>query len=234
MNRVRRSSRLAWVAATACTALLAACTDQAPVGPQAFVRVANTSGRLTRMDALVDDAVRAAALATGEASPWIPVSPGTRALRVRAVNGGPSPEVLLALDADDSITVFAVDTGSTTVPRILSDTNAVVPVDRTKLRVAHLAPGAAPVDIWRTQPDFPQFVTVMFPFNYGDVSAYLQSTPGTWRVLVSSRRRDANDLPVLEDTLLVSDPIAIPAGQLRTVVITTDSAGTWRVLVDTR
>ncbi|MDH3496684.1 MAG: DUF4397 domain-containing protein [Gemmatimonadota bacterium] len=233
MSRARLSSRVAWLATVALVILPAACKDQAPAGSQAYIRVVNASGRLTRLDALVDDAVLAPALATGDASPWLAVTPGTRAVGVRGVGAGSSTALQVTLDADDSTTVFAVDLGGSTEPRILSDTNAVVPADRTKLRAVHLAPGIAPVDIWRTQPDFSQFITVMFPFDYADVSPYLESTPGTWRLLVSSRRRDANNLPVLEDTLLLSEPILIPAGELRTVVITADSAGKLGVLVDT-
>ena len=91
--------------------------------------------------------------------------------------------------------------------------------DKSKLRVVHFAAEAPAIDVWRTQPDFPSLITIMFPFPYRAVSPYLQSDPGTWTVLVTTQRRDAMGIPVLGDSVWATGSIEVPGGGLRTVVL---------------
>jgi hypothetical protein len=137
--------------------------------------------------------------------------------RLAGTNTTP-PTSSISFSANDSITIFTVDSSSIINPWVLTDTGSVVPANKSKLRVAHFAGKAPPIDIWRTQPDWNDFITIMFPFHYQEASPYLQSDPGEWRILVSSEVRD-NGIPVLTDTLLLSVPIEIPAGESRTVTI---------------
>jgi hypothetical protein len=58
----------------------------------------------------------------------------------------------------------------------------------------------------------------MFPFRHQETSPYIQSEPGTWRVIVSSKN-DVGGIPVLLDTTLITSPIEVPAGESRTVLI---------------
>ncbi len=106
----------------------------------------------------------------------------------------------------------------------LSDTGAAPVAGRGKLRVVHLAAGAPAVDVWRTQPDFPTAVRVMFPFAYRAESAYVQSTPGTWTVFVTAAGQAA---PVRA----ASGPIAVAGGEVRTVVLLDAPGGGVRVTV---
>ena len=114
--------------------------------------------------------------------------------------------------------MFTIGSSSIINPWVLTDTGSVVPPDKSKLRVAHFAASAPSIDIWRTQPDWQQFITIMFPFRYQEASPYLQSDPGAWRVLVSTETRQEG-VPLLADTLLLSDPIDVPAGESRTVIV---------------
>lgn len=109
--------------------------------------------------------------------------------------------------------------------KVLADTNAVVPAGKTKLRVAHAAPTAPAVDIWRTQPDFQSPTRVQFPFRAGDTSPYLQSDAGNWEVFVT-----AAGAPATGTRLATTGAVALTSGQRATVVLV-DSAGTLRLRV---
>jgi hypothetical protein len=146
------------------------------------------------------------------------------------------------LDAADNAAVVTVrsiaDTAHTVVayPRIiagaatgistsvLADTGAIVPVGKSKLRVAHLAANAGNIEIWRSQPDFPSGVHIMTPFPYQATSPYLQSDPGTWEVWLTAAGSQVRTVS--------SGPIQIPSGERRTVLLV-DGAGGPRFTVVT-
>ncbi|HEV8124638.1 MAG TPA: DUF4397 domain-containing protein [Gemmatimonadales bacterium] len=167
----------------------------------------------------------------GESAGTVPVAqsfttnidPGDHTIEVRLGNGslGFSRQVTVA--RNHSVTVVAFDSAGLLRPGVLADTNAIVPAGATKLRVAHYAQASSSIDIWRTQPDYSTPIRVQFPFNYLDVSPYLQSTVGDWQVFVSTPVAAPND--PLPDTLAVTPMVAIPDGQSRTVVVVDGPAG---------
>jgi len=93
-----------------------------------------------------------------------------------------------------------------------------------------MASAAAPISIWRTQPDYGTMIRVQFPFPYRAVSPYLQSTPGDWRVMVSSETNVPATVP-MPDTLADSGPIAVGTGTSKTVVIVNAVGGGVAVVV---
>lgn len=204
--------------------LLAACKiNRAPLEPgggtSAGFRVVNgaASSGASGVAVYVDgQPITSIAYGTSGA---IVVDPGVHGIEVRKVSGG-SPGVVKSdtLEAGDQHLVVAVEPlAGGTEPLIYGDTNAVVPAGATKLRVVHAAALAPRLSVRRTQPDYDSLVMVMFPFEYQAASPYLQSTPGTWTVVVSHENQS--------DTLATTGPVAIPAGASRTVVIIDDGAG---------
>jgi len=151
----------------------------------------------------------------------VELAPGSHIVEVLPVTGGIGFTRTVNFSAGDNITIVAWDSvvGPNTFvrPAILLDTGAVVPAGASKLRVAHYASYEGDIDIWRTQPDFTDPVRVAFPISTGFVSSYIQSTPGNWRVMVSTAASGSN--PPMPDTLANSGVIAIPDGQSRTVVV---------------
>jgi hypothetical protein len=117
--------------------------------------------------------------------------------------------------------IVVVDSAGIVIPRLLGDTNATVPAGKSKLRVVHAAAHAPPIDIWRTQPDFMTMIRVQFPFDYLDVSPYLQSDPGDWQILVTPAGGT--------DTLYLSPPIPVADGKLVTVTVvdSLSHSGVW-------
>lgn len=206
-------------------AALAACASDVPGGPDpgtestAAIRVLHTVASIPSIDVLVDGKVALAGLVAGTASAYLPVTDGVRSLAFRAAgSAGAGPSHTLTLAIGDSLTVLTIDSATVLNPWVLTDTGAVVPANRSKLRALHFAESSPPIDIWRTQPDWQDPITFMFPHGYREITPYVESDPGPWTVLVSTLQR-VGGVPALQDTLLMTDGIAVPAGESRTVIV---------------
>jgi hypothetical protein len=193
-----------------------------PSAGNAGVRVINAAN--SPVDILIDGQTVVRGLMIAHVSDRLNVSSGSHLVRLVG-SAGSSAQV--QLDASTAATKTAVVTpsGSSLAATVLADTGALVPVGKSKLRVAHLSPNAGSIEIWRTQPDFQTPVHIMTPFDYLATSPYLQSDPGGWEVFVTRPGSTAR----LTSTGLVQ----IPSGEKRTAVLL-DSAGVllFRVIVD--
>jgi hypothetical protein len=206
---------IAALAATACSSDVA----EPVVGSSEFRVINATQGPV---DVLVDGqaavrGLRAASLSTnlriGSGSHQVRLTSSTGATTTLTVDGSPGRALTTVVYPDTALRITAA---------VLQDTGAVVPAGKSKLRVVHMAANVGPIDIWRTQPDFPTPVLVMFPFVYRAMSSYIQSDPGSWEVWVT---------PVGSNTrLATTGPITVPSGERRTVVLL-DSAGVARFQV---
>jgi len=195
--------------------------------------VLHTLVSVPAVDVMVGGQVVLPALPFGVPSAFVDVPAGLQEVGFRPSGTNAAPlSSAVSFVANDSLTIFTVDSSSIINPWVLSDSGAVVPADKSKLRVAHFAATATLIDIWRTQPDWQDFITIMFPFRYLEATPYVQSDPGDWRILVSSEVRQGG-VPVLTDTLLLTDPIGIGAGESRTVIVLDrDGGGLQAVVID--
>jgi hypothetical protein len=204
-------------------AAISACADgSGPGGPTATMQIVQSVSSFGAVDVLVAGQTALSDVPYGTArSAEVPA--GSHHVVIRpAGTTSTAGGALVSFVAGDTTTMLTVDSSSIINPWVLTDTGSVVPADQSKLRVVHFAASEPALDIFRTQPDFPTPVSIMFPFNYQEASPYLQSDPGTWTVLVSSW---SGGVPVLSDTLLATGPIEIPAGESRTVVILDGESG---------
>lgn len=202
-------------------ALALACSDgpngpDGQDGPTATMQVIHSIKSVAAVDVLVAGQTALSNVPFGTTrSAAVPA--GNQEVIIRpAGTTGTQGASMMNFVTGSTVTVLTVDSSNVINPWVLTDTGAVVPADKSKLRVVHFAASEPALDIFRTQPDFPTPVSIMFPFNYQETSPYLQSDPGTWTVLVSSW---SGGVPVLSDTLLATGPIEVPAGESRTVVI---------------
>lgn len=212
-------------------ALLAACTNlgvvDLPSGATSGFRVVNaTSGVVT---AFVDGEAIGTNLAAATVSTTFPVAAGAHTIQLQR-SGAPGFPRAIAAPTGGTLTIVGLDSAGGITSAVLSDTNAIVPAGATKLRVAHMASLAGPISIWRTQPDFASPTRVQFPFPFRDVSPYLQSTPGDWRVMASSEDNTVGSVP-MPDTLANSGLITIVDGTSRTVVLVDAPGGGLGILV---
>ena len=218
-----KSRSLGTTALLATVLTYAACAGDGPTQTSndgtAQLRVLHTAV-VTAIDVTVGGQTVITNLARGSVTDFTPVPAGSQQVVLHAAGTAASgPGTVLTFAADDSVTVLTIDSLTVINPWILTDSGAVVAPDKSKLRVVHFAAEAPAIDVWRTQPDFPSLITIMFPFPYRAVSPYLQSDPGTWTVLVTTERRDAMGIPVLGDSLWATGPIEVSGGGLRTVVL---------------
>jgi hypothetical protein len=159
-----------------------------------------------------------------------PVGPGAHSIVVEKVGGAAGGARSTTIATGGSALIVALDSAGTASASVLSDTGAVVPAGATKLRVAHYATLAPQIDIWRTQPDFGTPIRVMFPFNAGNVSPYLQSTVGDWHVMVS--HAISGCCGSMPDTLANTGLFAVADGKSKTVIVTDGGvAGSVQVVV---
>jgi hypothetical protein len=145
------------------------------------------------------------------------VRAGTHSISYIAAGRTQSVATTFTANAGDRLASFvaSLDAASNALG-VIADTGAIVPANKSKLRVTNLAASLGTRQIMRTQPDFPSPVSIMTPFAYQATSPYLQSDPGVWEVFVTPAGGGAN--------VATTGAIDIPAGQRRTVVLL-DSAG---------
>jgi hypothetical protein len=196
---------------------VAACSDD-PAGPD---EGGNKDGRLqvvpgvaalSAVDVVVDGQKLVLNAAYG-----VPTAPIALALGAHTVNvvaagaavtsGGAS----VTLKAGDTTRVVVVGTPTAMTPIALGDTGAAPVPGKGKLRVSHLAANAPPIDVYRTQPDFQQFVTFMTPFPYHASSPFIESTPGNWVIRVTAKGT--------QQVLAESAPLRVDALWIRTVLL---------------
>jgi hypothetical protein len=208
--------RLFWLIPAFAT--LAGCSDD-PAGPGE--QTGNTDGRLqvvpgvaalSAVDVVVDGQKKLLNAQYGVPTAPIALALGAHTVSVvpagaAATSGGAN----VTLKAGDTTRVVIVGTATAMTPIALGDTGAAPVPGKGKLRVSHLAANAPPIDVYRTQPDFQQFVTFMTPFNYQQSSPFIESTPGNWVIRVTARGT--------QQVLAESGPIRVDALWIRTVLI---------------
>jgi len=191
------------------------------------LRVIN--GFSTPVDVLIDGSVAIPALAAGSIGTASPGS-GSHTLMLRPSGGVSASQSITTADGAVA-TIAAVRNSSGAVASIaLDDTNSVVPAGKTKVRVLHLAPNAGVLQVYRTQPDYPQPVSWQFPFTYQanptTLSApFYQSTAGSWEVRVWQIPADSTGWA----NAPVKVVIPLTSGQKKTVVILDKPGGGVRV-----
>ena len=197
---------------------LAACSDDA-YGPDDSG--GNTDGRLqvvpgvaaiSAVDVVVDGQKRLSNVPYGVPSSTMALSLGQHQVKVvpagtAASAGGTN----VTLRAGDTTRVVVVGTPTAMTPVALGDTGAAAVPGKGKLRVSHHAANAPAIDVYRTQPDFAQFVTFMTPFNYNTSTPFIESTPGNWVIRVTARGT--------QQVLAESTPIRVDALWVRTVLL---------------
>jgi len=206
-------------------AAVAACDSSNPALPTPTTQTASAraiNASKLAVDVNVDGQLVVHGLAATSVSDQFFVTPGTHTVQFLSPNG-PSATTSVTADTSKHAAVYAFSPSATTLAAgDIADTDAVVPANKSKLRVTNLTASLGTNEIWRTQPDFQSPVHVATPFPFGLTSPYLQSDPGVWEVFVTP--------PGGGVKLATTGPISIPAGERRSVVLM-DTAGVLRFKV---
>jgi hypothetical protein len=156
-------------------------------------------------------------LSPGIASATVTIPAGTSSLQLQPTGGSAAGSTrTVTFAAGQRYLLVAAESSGVAVPTLLADTNATPVAGKSKLRVIHAAGLAPPIDIWRTQPDFPTLIRVMFPFDFNAVSPFLLSDPGDWSIVVTPEGQP--------DTLYATGSFSVGGGKLVTVVVMDSTA----------
>ena len=197
-------------------AALFACSDDS-VAPNPTVdggrlQVVPAVAALPFVDVVVDGEVRMTNVAYGSPSTPLALPVGQHLIRIVAPGTGASAGgTAVSLAANDTTRVVVTGTPTALNPVALGDTGATPVPGKGKLRVSHLAPNAPPIDVYRSQPDFPAFTKLMFPFPYHASSTFVESDPGNWIIRVT--REGTSEI------LAESAPIRVDALWVRTILL---------------
>jgi len=219
---------------TVASLALAACSDDDdPVGGagrrDAAIQIVN--GASARVAVRVDGQLVLPALEPGSVSEALELARGHHTVELESDVTSGSASV--QLDSGQVTVVTATGTPGELDARVLPDTATIPAPGTVKLRVVHLAAGAPPLSVWRSQPGVDGAYQVMFPFPYGSESSFLQGEPGSWRVWVAPLEATPPATPGDTVTyrggptpeLASSGPIPLSAGDVRTVVLLGDGNG---------
>ena len=213
----------------AAAAGLAGCGDgSGPPLPQASsLRVLHAIRGGPSLTVFVDGA-RGSTLAFGQLGRPTLLSPGVHELIL--VPSDTSHSLIVDFTAVEGVgySAFAIDSMAgvthTVEPVIVPDTGSLPAVGHRRLRIASYAPGAPPVDAWRTQPDSSGLVVSAQPLNFRALTRFFDGAPGAWSVVISHAR--------MTGTLIATGPIAMADGQAQTFVVLDSIPGlvTWRLV----
>src|SRR5689334_544736 len=193
--------------------VIAGCCDVGHPG----VRVVN--GYTLPIDIYIDGSAVASSVPAA-AIDTVTTTSGSHTFMIRPAGSASSSTQTISATSGALPTVAVVSASGSISTTILDDTNNVVPVNATKLRVLHFAPNAGTLQVYRTQPDFPTPVAWQTPFTYQpdptSLSApFYQSTFGNWEVRIWQTPADASGWSTAPLRILI--PLA--SGQKRTIVI---------------
>ena len=149
-----RKTVLTFMLLAAVSMVMISCSDDDnPVVPtdKATVMVVHASPNAPAVDLLVDNNVAGSGLAFPNNTAYLSVDAGTRNVKVNVA--GTSTTVInadLSLTANDSYTVFAVDSVSKISTVVLNDNLAAPAAGKAHVRFVHLSPNAPAVNITLT------------------------------------------------------------------------------------
>ena len=208
---------------------LAGCGDgSGPPLPQASsLRVLHAIPGGPSLTVFVDGA-RGSTLAFGQLGRPTLLSPGVHELIL--VPSDTSHSLIVDFTAVEGVgySAFAIDSMAgvthTVEPVIVPDTGSLPAVGHSRLRIASYAPGAPPIDAWRTQPDSSGLVMSAQPLNFRALTRFFDGAQGAWSVVISHVG--------MTDTLIATGPIAMADGQAQTLVVLDSIPGlvTWRLV----
>jgi len=191
--------------------------DPAPV---AYLRVLHGSPNAPDVDVLIDDRVVLQDVSYKSASQFLPVTPGTRNIKVNAA--GTSTTVIdadLTLARDSLSTVIATGFLDQIMPLVLSDDDNPPSGNLLKLRVVHGSPSAPPVDVYVTAPgvDLATTSPTLTNVSYTEFSDFLEISEGDYQIRITPT---GSATPVYD-----SGTVPLSAGSIFTLVALDATSG---------
>jgi hypothetical protein len=169
------------------------------------------------LDVLVDDGVKASAVALNATSAYTEISSGTRDVKVRSS----TTQTVLS----DKSTAFAEGTNNTLLmygrraalqTLVLADDTTAISTGNFRVRVVNLAPDTG-VDLYLATGDISSLPTTIASAGYGVITGSADVAPGTWQVTITAAGT--------RDVLLQSTAQSFTAGNHYTVAVVPSPGG---------
>ena len=196
---------------------VAACDDDdddvTGPGTTAQLRVVHASPDAPNVDVLVDNAGVLTNVPYKTVSSYLPVTAGSRNLKVRATGGATAViDQNTTLAQGTFYTVLATGRVASIAPVVLTDDQTAPATGNVRVRLVHASPAAGNVDIYVTAPtaDIATTAPTLTNVAFRAVSGYLEVPAGTYRVRVT---------PTGTKTVAIdANNVALASGQVRTAV----------------
>lgn len=195
---------------------LAACDDDDDVtapAATAQLRVVHASPDAPNVDVLVDNASVLTNVPYKTSSSYLPVTSGSRNLKVRAAGGTAAViDQNATLAAGTFYTVLATGRVASIAPLVLTDDQTAPASGNVRVRLVHGSPTAGNVDIYVSAPaaDIATATPTLTNVAFRAASNYLEVPAGTYRVRIT---------PAGTKTVAIDvNNLALVAGQVRTAV----------------
>jgi uncharacterized protein DUF4397 len=207
-----------WIAAfLAAAAVLSGCHNGGNSQNSTDMRALNAVPDSEPLDVLVDDDVKAAALALGQTSGFSEFDSGTRDVKVRSST---SQSIL----SDKSIsfssgvfqTLLVYGHRAAIQSQLLADDVTVIDSGQLRVRVVNLAPDAGSVDVYLAAP-ITTAPVIVAAASYGTVSGSAEVPPGSYPITITASGT--------QDVLFQSSPQSFAAGTYYTIVVVPTQGG---------
>lgn len=209
--------------ALASALVLAACSDDDGTGPdpKSRLRLVHAAPGTNAVALRRGSETLVASTAYGAApAAYVQSDAGAASLAVRLVGGTADLATLSpTLKANDDYTLLLVKRAAGPALVALSDTNAAPAAGKAKLRIVHAAAAAGNLDVYVTAPDAD--IAAINP----TVAALQPDKATTYQVIDAANRRVRLTTAGTKTVVLDVNPVALTAGQVKTVVAVEAAAG---------
>lgn len=211
-----------WLLLCATAAALSGCYVAPDDRTKARLRLVNATRDYASLDLRVDGSLRQSAVAYGGSAGYVEIEPDKASITLTTSGSATSLRSFtptVAKNRDYAVLAFGKAGALREV--VLDENQAAPDSGKTGLRVINAAPDAGALDVYLTSAtdSLTTAVAVHSAAAYGEVSAALDVTGGTWRLRVTGAA-SKTDL-----RLDVAD-LALPAGQVAVLVLTPSAGGT--------
>lgn len=206
-----------WIAAfLAALAVLSGC-HKGSAQNSTDMRALNAVPDSEPLDVLIDDDVKASALALGQTSGFSEFDSGTRDVKVRSSTSQSvlsDKSVSFSSGVFQTLLVFGHRAAIQT--QILADDVTVIDSGQLRVRVANLASDAGPVDVYLASPVTTAPV-IVGGAAFGSVTGSAEIAPGSYPIIVTTSGT--------QDVLFQSSPQTFTAGTYYTIVVVPTQGG---------
>lgn len=223
----------AWLGVfTAVLVLVAGCKNGGRAQNSTDMRALNAVPDSEALDVLVDDDVKAAALALGATSGYAEFPSGTRDVKVRSsTTQAVLVDKSLAFPSGTQETLLVYGKRAAIATQVLAEDTIAPPSGDFRFRAVNLAPDSGAVDVYVTAIDLASSTPTLSSTAYGAATDFAQGVAATFTVYVTTAGTkdilfQAGQVTLSASTSYTLAIVPAPGGKLVNAVLLTASGAT--------